>query len=103
MTAFGTARFTVLRSMPVQIAILVASLQLVASQTPLQLPADPATDCGLDVTKQWSRDYPQCMQSILGNGLIYNEPVVDPGMVSETVVQDISAISTRYSAYILKA
>ena len=66
--------------MSVQVAIIVAFLQTVASQTPLPLPANPAVNCGLDVTRQWSRDYPQCMQSILGNGVIYNEPFVDPGI-----------------------
>lgn len=68
-------------------AVLLAYLRLQvvaqpnpASQTPLPLPANPATDCGLAVIRRWSKDYPQCMQSILGNSLIYNEPFVDPGV-----------------------
>lgn len=64
--------------MSVLIAIVVASLHLVASQTPLPLPADPSVDCSTDVTRQWSREYPQCMQAILGNTVIYNTPLVDP-------------------------
>lgn len=78
MTAPHMRLVTYLSSMLVQIAIVVASLQLVASQTPLPLPANPAVDCGLDVTRQWSKDYPQCMQSILGNSIIFNSPTVDP-------------------------
>ena len=65
--------------MSVLIAILVAFLHLAAAQTPLPLPADPATACSTDVTKQWSREYPSCMQAILGNTVIYNTPTVDPG------------------------
>lgn len=79
MTAHHNRGVPYLSNMSVQIAIIVASLQLVASQTPLPLPANPAVDCGLDVTRQWSRDYPQCMQSVLGNSIIYNSPAVDPG------------------------
>ena len=78
-----------------QIAIIAAILQTVASQTPLPLPANPAVDCGLDVTRQWSRDYPQCMQSILGNGVIYNEPLVDPGIYGLSV-PDMKADNMTY-------
>ena len=79
MSASRNARCIFLCNISIQTAIILASFQQVVSQTPLPLPANPATDCGLEVTRQWSREYPQCMQSILGNSLIYNEPLVDPG------------------------
>ena len=84
-----------------QIAIIAAILQTVASQSPLPLPANPAVDCGLDVTRQWSRDYPQCMQSILGNGVIYNEPLVDPGIYGLSV-PDMKADNMTYLAHIVQ-
>lgn len=79
MSAPQNAGLSCLCNSTVQIAIIFAAFELVASQTPLPLPANPAMDCGLEVTRQWSKDYPQCMQSILGNSLIYNEPLMDPG------------------------
>ncbi|KAL3134757.1 hypothetical protein ABBQ32_007750 [Trebouxia sp. C0010 RCD-2024] len=78
MSAPRNAGLTFLCNITVQIAMFLAYFESVASQTPLPLPANPAVDCGLEVTRQWSKDYPQCMQSILGNSLIYNEPLIDP-------------------------
>lgn len=60
-------------------AYAVLFLACLVTSAPLTLPTDPATACGPTVTTAWSQEYPSCPRAILGNSVIYNTPIIDPG------------------------